>query len=79
MSRKEHSCDYIAMHDVDLLPMVADLSYSYPLLGPFHVSAPNLHPRYHYKKFIGGILLISNQNFELVRVFVVRRSVIMKE
>ncbi|KAF7996378.1 hypothetical protein HCN44_002010 [Aphidius gifuensis] len=45
--------DYIAMHDVDLLPINDNLSYKYPLDGPFHVSAPELHPRYHYKTFIG--------------------------
>lgn len=50
--------DYIAMHDVDLLPLNTNLSYAYPKEQPFHVAAPNLHPRYHYNKFVGGILLI---------------------
>jgi xylosylprotein 4-beta-galactosyltransferase len=50
--------DYIAMHDVDLLPLNKNLSYTYPS-QPFHLAAPNLHPRYHYNKFIGGILLIN--------------------
>lgn len=50
--------DYIAMHDVDLLPLNMNLSYKYPE-QPFHVAAPTLHPRYHYDKFIGGILLIN--------------------
>lgn len=50
--------DYIAMHDVDLLPLNKNLSYTYPQ-QPFHLAAPNLHPRYHYDKFIGGILLIN--------------------
>lgn len=49
---------YIAMHDVDLLPLNNNLSYSYPKM-PTHIAAPNLHPRYHYEKFIGGILLIN--------------------
>lgn len=51
--------DYIAMHDVDLLPLNNNLSYSYPTHQPFHVAAPNLHPRYHYDKFVGGILLVN--------------------
>lgn len=63
------SCDYIAMHDVDLLPINKDLNYSYPANGPFHVSAPYLHPKYHYATFIGGILLMTAEQFRKVRVF----------
>ncbi|KAJ8945122.1 hypothetical protein NQ318_001587 [Aromia moschata] len=53
------------MHDVDLLPLNTNLSYAYPE-QPFHLAAPNLHPRYHYDKFIGGILLINRKHFQLV-------------
>ncbi|XP_028391239.1 beta-1,4-galactosyltransferase 7-like isoform X2 [Dendronephthya gigantea] len=60
------SCDYIAMHDVDLLPLNNDLNYGYPSEGPFHVSSPSLHPKYHYAKFIGGIMLMSNEQFRKV-------------
>ncbi|XP_015785339.1 beta-1,4-galactosyltransferase 7-like [Tetranychus urticae] len=60
------NCDYIAIHDVDLLPLNPNLEYRYPEHGPFHVSSPNLHPKYHYEKFVGGILLIKNDHFELV-------------
>lgn len=60
------SCDYIAMHDVDLLPINDNLSYYYPTDGPFHVAAPELHPKYHYKNFVGGILLMTNDHFRLV-------------
>lgn len=52
-------CDYIAMHDVDLLPLNPQLSYFYPSKGVFHIASPQLHPRYHYSNFIGGILLIN--------------------
>jgi hypothetical protein len=38
-------CDYMAMHDVDLLPLNTLLDYGYPFRGPFHVSTPELHPR----------------------------------
>ncbi|KAK6178031.1 hypothetical protein SNE40_012870 [Patella caerulea] len=57
-------CDYIAMHDVDLLPLNSALNYSYPENGAFHVAAPELHPLYHYKKFVGGILLVKGSDFE---------------
>uniref|UniRef100_A0A1B6JX31 Beta-1,4-N-acetylgalactosaminyltransferase n=2 Tax=Homalodisca liturata TaxID=320908 RepID=A0A1B6JX31_9HEMI len=59
-------CDYIAMHDVDLLPLNSGLSYSYPSVGLFHVASPELHPRYHYPTFVGGILLVKREDFEAV-------------
>ncbi|XP_033209401.1 beta-1,4-galactosyltransferase 7 [Belonocnema kinseyi] len=55
--------DYVAMHDVDLLPTNDELSYSFPDKGPFHVSSPELHPRYHYPTFVGGILLVKREHF----------------
>jgi len=58
------SCDYLAMHDVDLLPVNVDLNYGFPERGPFHVAAPHLHPKYHYKTFVGGILILSMKQFE---------------
>lgn len=61
---RNESCDYIAMHDVDLLPVNEDLNYGYPDSGPFHISAPHLHPKYHYPTFVGGILLVSVEQFE---------------
>ena len=54
------------MHDVDLLPLNKELNYGYPELGPFHVAGPNLHPKYHYKTFVGGILLINTEHFMTV-------------
>lgn len=56
-------CDYIAMHDVDLVPVTEGLPYTFPEDGPFHVASPELHPLYHYKKFVGGILLFSKFHF----------------
>lgn len=58
--------DYIAIHDVDLLPMNRNLSYEYPEKGPYHLASPEYHPNYNYAKYFGGILLINNQHFELV-------------
>ncbi|XP_072153427.1 beta-1,4-galactosyltransferase 7-like isoform X2 [Bemisia tabaci] len=57
------SCDYIAMHDVDLLPLNQQLRYSFPTSGPVHLAAPHLHPKYHYQTFVGGILLILKDHF----------------
>lgn len=60
----EAYCDYVAMHDVDLLPLNPQLSYAFPPNGgPHHLAAPGLHPRYHYPTFVGGILLLSTARF----------------
>jgi xylosylprotein 4-beta-galactosyltransferase len=54
------------MHDVDLLPLNDELSYEYPEDSVFHVAAPGLHPKYNYKTFIGGILILKNEDFAKV-------------
>ena len=61
-----NTSDYIAMHDVDLLPLNEAIHYSYPEEGPLHISSPELHPLYHYKTFVGGILLLTREQFERV-------------
>lgn len=58
-------CDYLAMHDVDLLPLNPKLSYDFPGEGRvLHVSSPQLHPLYHYKTFVGGILILTHTDFQ---------------
>ncbi|KAF3838826.1 hypothetical protein F7725_010594 [Dissostichus mawsoni] len=47
--------DYLAMHDVDLLPLNEALDYGFPSEGPFHVASPELHPLYHYKTYCNGM------------------------
>ena len=59
-------CDYIAMHDVDLLPMSDEIKYDYPKTGLMHLTAPGLHPKYNYPTFLGGILLITKHDFREV-------------
>jgi xylosylprotein 4-beta-galactosyltransferase len=62
-------CDYIALHDVDLLPNQPELNYHYPALGPYHVSAPGLHPKYKFSKFLGGILVMTRDHYVDVNGF----------
>ncbi|KAG7464994.1 hypothetical protein MATL_G00171490 [Megalops atlanticus] len=57
--------DYIAMHDVDLLPQNEALDYGFPEQGPFHIASPELHPLYHYKTYVGGILLLTKQHYQM--------------
>lgn len=68
MLAKDQS-EYIAIHDVDLIPVNVNLSYAFPEQGPYHLSAPEYHPNYNYDKYFGGILLINNKHFELVNGF----------
>eukprot|EP00037_Helgoeca_nana_P021106 m.212158 g.212158 ORF g.212158 m.212158 type:complete len:498 (+) comp25520_c0_seq1:63-1556(+) len=56
------SCDYVVMHDVDLLPLNTNLSYRFPI-RPMHLASPRIHPKYHYENFIGGVFVISNADF----------------
>lgn len=58
--------DYMAMHDVDLLPLNDMLLYKYPENGPLHIASPQLHPKYHYETFVGGILLLKMEHFEML-------------
>lgn len=67
LSRDE--CDYLVMHDVDLLPLNPALDYRYPAGDIYHVSAPNLHPKYHYPTFVGGILIVTRDAFEMLNGF----------
>ncbi|CAG04540.1 unnamed protein product, partial [Tetraodon nigroviridis] len=57
--------DYLAMHDVDLLPLNEALDYGFPGDGPFHVASPDLHPLYHYQTYVGGILLLTKKHYDL--------------
>ncbi|XP_077388944.1 beta-1,4-galactosyltransferase 7 [Festucalex cinctus] len=57
--------DYLAMHDVDLLPLNEALDYGFPADGPFHVASPQLHPLYHYNTYVGGILLLTKNHFRM--------------
>ncbi|XP_045034191.1 LOW QUALITY PROTEIN: uncharacterized protein LOC116928256 [Daphnia magna] len=57
--------DYIAMHDVDLLPVNPQLKYVNPGDGfALHIASPKLHPKYHYETFVGGILILTIGDFK---------------
>lgn len=58
--------DYIVMHDVDLIPQTHQIKYEYPSDGPVHIASPELHPKYHYANYVGGILMFSHNDFKKV-------------
>ncbi|KAG7218640.1 hypothetical protein INR49_019969 [Caranx melampygus] len=41
------------------------LDYGFPEDGPFHVASPELHPLYHYKTYVGGILLLTKRHYHM--------------
>uniref|UniRef100_A0A915PRK7 Beta-1,4-N-acetylgalactosaminyltransferase n=1 Tax=Setaria digitata TaxID=48799 RepID=A0A915PRK7_9BILA len=60
-------CDYMAMHDVDLLPLNPQLDYSYPGQGIIrHISSPDYHPKYNYTKFVGGIVILTMNDYRIM-------------
>ena len=64
-----NSCEYICLHDVDLLPLNHNISYRFHSAGPVHLTSPELHPVYHFEKFFGGVLQISNRHYQLTNGF----------
>lgn len=60
----DHEFDYMAMHDVDLIPQTHEIKYDFPVSGPVHLASPELHPKYHYPNYVGGILMLSHQDFK---------------
>ncbi|CAK9298633.1 unnamed protein product [Gordionus sp. m RMFG-2023] len=64
---KLENFDYLAMHDIDLLPLNQAINYSYPSPSEvLHLTPSGIHPRYNYPTFIGGILLISHILYQQV-------------
>ena len=59
----QNEFDYFAIHDVDLLPMMPHIDYSYPEKGPKHLIPYDVHPSYTYKNFTGGILLLTRNQY----------------
>ena len=64
-TRSDPECDYVGLHHVDYFPLSEDLSYKFPLSGPVHFQAV----KHHYATFIGGVLLMTVADFELIGGF----------
>ncbi|CAJ0941264.1 unnamed protein product, partial [Mesorhabditis belari] len=60
-------CSYLVMHDVDLLPLNREIDYTFPGQGVVrHISSPAYHPKYKYAKFIGGILMLTMDDYKKI-------------
>lgn len=64
---KELGCDYIALHDVDMLPV--DVDYSYPE-HPTHLAtnfyAGDKKLGLHFEKYFGGVTMFRLEDFERI-------------
>lgn len=64
-----NECDYVILHDVDMLPVKNELSYEYPGNDSVYHVIPNyLHPnpKLLYVDYLGAILAVPNQVYEMV-------------
>ena len=68
-SLSSNSSEYVTLQDIDLLPINPNISYRYHEAGPLHLTSPELHPLYHYEKFFGGIVLMTNHHYNKVNGF----------
>jgi hypothetical protein len=61
----EDGCDYIAWHDVDMLPQ-EDCDYSYPSENPIHIATQLSKYNYgmSYPEYFGGVILFSKEQVE---------------
>lgn len=61
----EDGCDYIAWHDVDMIPN-EDCDYSYPAEKPVHISTQLSKYNYgmSYPEYFGGVILFTKEQVE---------------
>jgi len=61
----EDGCDYIAWHDVDMLPQI-EADYSYPEETPIHIATKlsKYHYGLGYDQYFGGVVLFTKEQAE---------------
>ena len=59
----DDGCDYIAFHDVDMLPENDNCDYSYPNELPTHISTKLSKYKYklNYEQYFGGVVLFTKE------------------
>jgi hypothetical protein len=59
-------CDYVAFHDVDMLPENDDCDYSYSIDFPTHIATKLSKYRYklNYEQYFGGVVLFTKEQIE---------------
>ena len=67
LAAKEEGCDYVAFHDVDMLPE-DEADYSYPEDNPVHIATYLSQWDYNLRdvEYFGGVVLFTIEQFEAV-------------
>ena len=62
----EDGCDYIAFHDVDMLPENDNCDYSFPNQTPIHIATKLSKYKYklNYEQYFGGVVLFTKEQIE---------------
>ena len=62
----EDGCDYVAFHDVDMLPENDNCDYSYPAEYPTHIATKLSKYKYklNYEQYFGGVVLMTKEHVE---------------
>ena len=62
----EDGCDYVAFHDVDMLPENDICDYSYPTKYPTHIATKLSKYKYdlNYEEYFGGVVLFTKEQVE---------------
>lgn len=62
----DDGCDYIAWHDVDMLPNDEDCDYSYPETTPVHIATKLSKYAYSmgYEQYFGGVVIFNKEQVE---------------
>ena len=62
----EDGCDYVAFHDVDMLPENENCDYSYPIDYPTHIATKLSKYKYklNYEQYFGGVVLFTKEHIE---------------
>ena len=67
LKAKELKCDYVVFHDVDMLPMNVDYSYSNkPIHLATHFRSKGETLGLHFDKYFGGVTLFPTTEFETI-------------
>ena len=59
----DDGCDYIAWHDVDMIPFDINCDYSYPEKAPVHIATKLSKYKYEigYDQYFGGVVLFTKE------------------
>ena len=62
----DDGCDYIAWHDVDMIPLEEECDYSYPEKTPIHIATKlsKYDFKLNYEQYFGGVVLFTKEQVE---------------